>query len=154
MFSTLSRGTIGVVACVLAIGTMHPEAAARFAPDPCKVLTPGQINSATGFAVGAGTPIVAGKSCQWISPEPKRGIATVNFWPADSWAKMTNPIAVSNETSVSGVGDGAYYLNAGTYGALSVKKGSAVFVLKVYNVPPDKQQAVLKALANAVIANL
>lgn len=121
--------------------------------DPCKLLTPDQIDGATSLNFGQGTPIIAGKSCQWISPSPKHGITTVDFWPADSWAKMKAQWAPSSQ-AVSGVGDDAFYYSVGTYGALAVKNGNSLFVLKVYGIAPDKQAAILKTLANDAIAKL
>jgi hypothetical protein len=148
----LSQVTIAA-ACALAVPVARANAAAPLVPDPCTLLTPVQINSVAGLAVAAGKPIIAGKSCQWIAPAPKHGVTTLDFWPAESWAKMKANWAAASQT-VSGAGDEAFYVNAGTYGALSVKKGTAVFILKVYGIAPDKQVAILKTLANDVIANL
>lgn len=153
MFAKQSQGVIVAIASSVLIFGARAEAAERFAPDPCKLLTPAQINAVTGLAFAAGTPIIAGKSCQWISPSPKHGITTVDFFPADSWSKMKAQWA-SVSQAVSGVGDDAFYFNVGTYGAFAIKKGDAVFTLKVYGIPQEKQMAILKTLANDAIANL
>ena len=157
MFSKQSRSAFFAVASVLLICGANAAAAQsavapRSAMDPCKLLTPDQINGATGFTVAAGTPIIAGKSCQWMS-SPKRGITTIDFFPVDSWTKMKAQWA-SNSQAVSGVGDDAFYFSAGTYGAFAIKKGNAVFTLKVYGIPQEKQMALLKTLAGEAIANL
>ena len=160
MFSLQSQSALLAVASAALICAAHaasgqqsPPPVRQSALDPCTLLTAQQINAATGLAFAAGTPIIAGKSCQWISPSPKRGITTVDFFPADSWSKMKAQWA-SVSQAVSGVGDDAFYFNVGTYGAFAIKKGNSVFTLKVYGIPQDKQVALLKTLASEAIANL
>jgi hypothetical protein len=155
MTSNQSRGAIVAVVCALVVCGARAEAAEPFVPDPCTLLTVDQLNSATGFAFAAGTPIIAGKSCQWISPSPKHGIVTVDFYPGESWDKMKAPLAGFTKTSVSGVGDDAFYTVVGTFTTLSVKKGNAVFNMKVYGIADHaKQEAAEKALALNVTAKL
>jgi hypothetical protein len=58
-------------------------------------------------------------------------------------------------TSVSGVGDDAYYLAVGTQVGLIVKKGSITFKVAVYaDIPIEKKQAMEKTLALQVVSNL
>ena len=159
MFSNQSQRALFAVASAVLICGASAVAAQQTAParpsalDPCKLLTPDQIDGATTLNFGQGTPIMAGKSCQWISPAPKHGITTIDFFPVDSWAKMKAQWASSSQT-VSGVGDEAFYYSIGTYGALAVKNGNSLFVLKVYGIASDKQVAILKTLANDAIAKL
>ena len=160
MLSNQLRSAIVAVACALiplpgGASAQTARSAPTTAPDPCTLLTPDQINGATGFNVGAGTAIIAGKSCQWISPSPKHGIATIDFFPGESWDKMKAPLAGFTKTSVSGVGDGAFYTVVGTFSTLTVKKGNAVFNMKVYGIADHaKQEAIEKTLALDVVGKL
>ncbi len=161
MLSNQLRSAIVAVACALlpcgasAQTPRSARSAPTTAPDPCTLLTPDQINGATGFNFGAGTAIIAGKSCQWISPSPKHGIATIDFFPGESWDKMKAPLAGLTKTSVSGVGDGAFYTVVGTFSTLTVKTGNAVFNMKVYGIADHaKQEAIEKTLALDVISKL
>jgi len=58
-------------------------------------------------------------------------------------------------TSVTGLGDDAYYLAVGSNVGLIVKKGNIAFKVAVYaSSPLDKKQALQKTLAQQVLSSL
>jgi hypothetical protein len=58
-------------------------------------------------------------------------------------------------TSISGIGDDAYYLAVGSNVGLIVKKGNVAFKVAVYaNLPIEKKQAMEKTLAQQVVSKL
>lgn len=65
---------------------------------------------------------------------------------------MTKMIVV---TSVSGIGDDAYYPAAGKNVGLILKKGSVAFKVALYaGAPIDKKEAMEKTLASQAVSNL
>jgi hypothetical protein len=69
--------------------------------------------------------------------------------------KATFQMRTKTVTSVSGLGDDAYYLAAGNYAALFVKKGNVEFKVAVYGgAPLEQKEAVAKTLAEQVVSKL
>ena len=59
------------------------------------------------------------------------------------------------KTPISGVGDDAFYTTAAGWTTLTVKKGDAYFVVRVYGVPdPAKQKEIEKALGAQAAARM
>jgi hypothetical protein len=82
-------------------------------------------------------------------------VVTLSFWDPHGFAAMKAPLPNVTKSSVSGIGDDAVYANVGGFTSLSVKKGGAVFLVKVYGVPDEgKQKQIEKTLAGDVIAKL
>jgi hypothetical protein len=142
---------VGVV-CGLAAGGSR-LAYAKTPPAPCALLTVDEVSAALGAKVNAGDPI-ATTGCSWTVPNPHT-IVTVSLWPSDAFAAMKLPLANITKTSVSGVGDEAVLTNVSNFISLSVKKGSVVFIVKVYGVPDVTKQATIEeTLARAVVGRL
>ena len=115
----------------------------------CGLLTPAQIGAATGATIGAGSPIAAPTSCQWMG-EGKTVTLTINKTragksPVDQFNGGKASKMITTEP-VGGVGDDAYYVYfAGQTRAglgLVVKKGSSVFEVRVYGFDLDKAKPV------------
>jgi len=76
---------------------------------------------------------------------------------ADTFQEAKIALAPSIEvTSVSGVGDDAFYVTVGQIVGLCVKKGSAAFKATVYSssMPMDKRKGMEKTLAQQVLSKL
>ena len=129
----------------------------------CPLLTQAQIASATGATVGAGTPIGAPTSCQWagqgkiVTLVIRRPLAGKS--PVDQFndGKTRQLPGVTTEP-VSGVGDDAFYVffsgsNRAGCGVV-VKKGSAVFEIRVYGFDLSQAKGVAKTLAQNAAAKI
>jgi hypothetical protein len=69
--------------------------------------------------------------------------------------KQLGQTASISLTSISGVGDDAYYLAVGDQVGLIVKKGNAAFKVAVYaHIPVESKKAKEKTLAQQVVAGL
>jgi hypothetical protein len=136
----------------LATGGFGP-AYAETPPAPCTLLTVDEVSAALGAKAGPGAPI-ATTGCSWTVPNPHM-IVTVSLWPGDAFASMKTPLPKVTKTPVSGLGDDAVLANIANFMSLSVKKGSVVFMIKVYGVPdPAKQTSIAETLASAVVGRL
>ena len=100
------------------------------------------------------------KTCTWTAtnPVPKSTkFVTLLLQGLDAFqaGKATGQIKSITVTSVSGVGDDAYYLAVGTQVGLIVKKGGAAFKVAVYaDIPLEEKEAMEKTLALQVAAKL
>ncbi len=71
------------------------------------------------------------------------------------WQAIEHPIATVKQVPVPGLGDAGFYNILGGFTTLGVKKGSTVFVIKVYGIAdPSKQMSIEKALATSVLAKM
>ena len=132
-------------------------------PEPCALLTPAQATAALGATVGAGKPL-ASTVCEW-KEEGKAGAALlrldITVITPERFAR-TKSATIGTVTSVSGVGDDAYYatiksgqtINTG----LSVRKGGTAVVVRVMGIGGQKAveeyQAKEKAVAQAILPKL
>src|ERR1700735_5617283 len=140
------------IACIAA--TLGSRTAAAQAA-PCSLLTSAQVTAAVGVSVGAAQPI-ANTGCQWSAPHM---LVTVSLWDGNKWDKMKTPVPGMNRTSVSGLGDDAFYTTMGPASGkktatLTVKKGSTAYLIKVYGPNVTDQMSMEKTLAGNVLANL
>ena len=139
------------------------SSSATDAPVACTLLTQAQIAAATTATVGAGTPISAPTSCQWGG---QGKIVTLTFnqqrgdkSPVDQFnaAKSASFPGVTREP-IGGVGDDAFYVfYAGTNRAgcgVVVRKGSAVFEVRVYGFELNQAKTVAKTLAQNVAGRI
>ena len=132
--------------------------AAAQAPKPaCTLLTPSEIGAQVGAPIGAGES-TGTNGCQWIATKQVGSAlprATLVFYGADAWSGMTANFPRVTKRDVPGLGDAAVFATTGELTTLSVKKGSTVFVLRVYGVDgATKQMAVERALAGLVLGRM
>ncbi len=144
---------IGCICVSAALGSK--TAAAQSATAPCSLLTSAQVTAAVGVSVGAAQPI-ANTGCSWSGPHM---IVTVSLWEGSKWDRMKTPVPGMSRTSVSGLGDDAFYTTLGSasgnqIATLSVKKGSTAYLIKVYGPNVTDQMSMERTLAGNVLANL
>jgi hypothetical protein len=141
-----------------------PTANAAPPEDACSLLTRDQVSAALGVAVGAGSYVTPGylKTCTWASPESptenvKYEYVTLALETAASFEggkKLMGQRAVAI-TSVSGIGDDAYYLGVGNNIGLIVKKGNVAFKVAMYgDISVEKKKAIEKTLALQVLSRI
>jgi hypothetical protein len=124
----------------------------------CSLLTPAQIKSATSADVGAGTAGSA-KLCTWSPSAPAsssvKAITLLLYADTNAFEPGKHMPAPAVVTSVSGVGDDAFFLAVGDQVGLIVKKGSGAFKVAVYaKVPVDQKESMEKALAAQIVSQL
>jgi hypothetical protein len=148
--------TFLIVATVCALAASSAaNGYARMPADPCKLLTSAQVAAALGTPVGAAESITSDNTaCKWQTPKAPRQMVTLQVLPAGKvFTGRTQP--GQPQTSVSGLGDEAFYRELGAWKGLFVKKGAIAFTLKIYGVKDlDKQAAIEKQLAVDVLAKL
>jgi len=137
---------------------MQPVCASA-ADDACAILTSAQVGAAVGVAVGEGTYVTPTfkKTCTWTVSDSASGIRaiTLNLQDVDRFAGGKGGANAIAMTPVTGIGDDAYYLGAGSTEGLFVKKGQHAFKIAVYSTQPlEKKRAMEKALAQQVLAKL
>jgi hypothetical protein len=153
MKSNCSRHFIFAVSGALAaLGLGMADAQAG--PAPCSLLSSAEISAAVGVTVGAAQPI-ATTGCSWSGPHI---IVSVSLWDASDWGKMKTPVPGMSRSSVAGLGDDAFFSTMGSaekqFTALTVKKGSTAYVIKVYGGNAAEQMSREKTLAGNVLAKL
>ena len=145
-----------ITACICASAVLGSKtAAAQSGPSPCSLLTSAQVTAVVGVSVGAAQPI-ANTGCSWTAPHM---IVTVSLWDANKWDQMKAPFPGTNRSSVSGLGDDAFYSTMGPasgkqIATLTVKKGSTAYLIKVYGPSVTEQMSMEKTLAGNVLAKL
>jgi hypothetical protein len=169
-----SKTRLGAIIVVFILGAVTSPPALAATDDACSLLTKAQVSEAVGASMGAGTYVTPTfkKTCTWNPAGGDKAIRAVTLYlqTADAYdggkkmaeqmmamAKMRGDkdAAQAGLSSVSGVGDDAYYYNVGTISSLLVKKGTMSFKVSVYAVlPPPKKQAMEKALALEVLSKL
>jgi hypothetical protein len=153
MKSNFSRNFF--IACICASAALGSKTAAAQSVAPCSLLTSAQVTATVGVSVGAAQPI-ANTGCSWSAPHM---IITVSLWDGGKWDQMKTPVPGMNRTSVSGLGDDAFYTTMGPasgkqFATLSVKKGSTAYLIKVYGPSLTEQMSIEKTLAGDVLAKL
>ena len=152
--------TSRVIALSIVGAAIAQSASAAPPDDACSLLTPAQVSAALGAPVGAGTYVTPTfkKTCTWIATTSGDGTVTLNLQSIDQYQggrKLASYGTSVSATSISGVGDDAYYFGSDKLVALVVKKGNAAFKVAVYaHVPVEKQRAVEKTLALQVVLQL
>jgi hypothetical protein len=148
-----------IAACAVGAALAHP-ASASSADDACALLTSAQVGAALGVAVGSGTYVTPTfkKTCTWTATSSGGGTVTLSLQSTELFAsgrKLASSGTSVSTTSISGIGDDAYYFGSGKLVSLIVKKGAVALKVAVYaHVPIEKQQAVEKALALQAVLNL
>ena len=144
-----THGACGILSALILC--LPHSTSAQSAADPCKQLTQAEVTAATGSQVGEGHGI--GGTCSW-SGTPK---VIVSLWyPGPAiWPGLAHPSAMVSQTQVPSLGDNAFVNVMGGFASLGVRKGTSVFVIKVYGFnDPAKQIAIEKTLAAAVLAKM
>ena len=147
-----------VIGAIFIVGAaMAPSANAAPPDDACLLLTQAQVSAALGASVGAGSYVTPTfkKTCTWTVAGGAEYV-TLMLEGLDAYqagkVALTKTIVV---TSVSGIGDDAYYLAVGKNVGLIVKKGNVAFKVAVYGHSPlEKKQAMEKTLAQQVVSKL
>jgi hypothetical protein len=150
-----------LIATSVSGATMIPAAVAAPTGDACSLLTPAQVGAALGVAVGAGSYVTPSykKTCTWTSTTSGGGYVTLLLQSVGGFdgGKRLAQVGAKNTslTSISGVGDDAYYLAVGDQVGLLVKKGNAAFKVAVYaHIALESKEAKEKTLAQSVLAGL
>ncbi len=142
---------IGMIFFLVAAVSMAQSAAAGPPEDACSLLTTAQVSGAVSVSVGSGSYVTPTfkKTCTWTAPGT---IVTLMLENLDAYeAGKRSNLA----TSVSGIGDDAYFLGVGSTVGLIVKKGNTAFKLSVYaKISLEKIQAMEKALAQQALSKL
>ncbi|MBS0379508.1 MAG: hypothetical protein JSS29_13545 [Proteobacteria bacterium] len=144
------RGAAAVL--IAAVGLSQP-ATAQPVTDACSLLTPHQVSEVLGVEVSEGEHIVPESltSCGWMGP----GGASlggkkivVSLLTARAFQVGKTPVKGVTETAAPGIGDEAYYVSMPPFGtALSVKRGSAYFQLRIAGFPAGQVRNLERALA-------
>ena len=132
--------------------------------DPCGLLTQAEVAAATGEPVGAGVSQNDGQQCQWEYADPNDQFSgldasfALNADP-EAWreAQQGGPLI----KAVSGVGDEAYFIEAGNVVILDFRKGSQLFEVGMNvagslkdKLPAPAQEGVEKQMALAALPNI
>lgn len=132
------------------------RAAAGQAPtNPCSQITPAEVSAALGETVAAGQQ-AGTKTCSWSADKPTHQVVSLMYSPPGDWdRRKTRPMPGVTKASVSGIGDEAFAETAANFTTLYVKKGTTVFMVRVYGVPdPVRQLAIEKPVAQKVAAKV
>jgi len=135
-----------VVSGLTAAGAQAPS-------NPCAQVTTNEVSAALGETVAAGQQ-AGTKTCSWTADKPKHQIVSLMYSPPGDWnTRKTRQLPGDTKTSVSGIGDDAFAETAANFTTLYVKKGSTIFMVRVYGVPDTgKQLAIEKTIAKTVAA--
>ena len=130
-------------------------ARAQAPSNPCAQVTAAEVSAALGETVEAGQQ-AGTKTCSWVANKPKRQIVTLMFSPPGDWnTRKTRQMPGVTKATVSGVGDEALAETLGNLTTLFVKKGSTIFMVRVYGVPDSNRQlAIEKPIAQKVTAKV
>ena len=149
---------IAVAACsisvVVASGGLR-AAGAQVPSDPCAQVTAAQVSAALGETVAAGQK-AGTKTCSWSANKPTHQVVSLMYSPPGDWStRKTRLMPGVTKTNVSGIGDEAFAETAANFTTLYVKKGSTIFMVRVYGVPdPTRQLAIEKPIAQTVAAKV
>jgi hypothetical protein len=159
----LSKISLGaVIATIFVVGAATaPLTNAASPDDACSLLTQAQVTAALSVSVGAGsyqTPTFK-KTCTWnATSDVTKGAkyVTLVLEGLDAYqAGKLAPVKTIVVTSISGIGDDAYYLAVSSNVGLIVKKGDIAFKVAAYgDLPIEKKQAMEKTLAQQVVSKL
>jgi hypothetical protein len=118
--------------------------------DACNLLSTGQIASVTSDAVTHTGP----GDCIWSGSKSRVYITTRD---GSGWANAKSMfLSTGHATSVSGVGDDAFFMGSDQSPTFYVLKGAHYIILRVNvtNFSADQTKAALKALAASAVTGL
>jgi hypothetical protein len=130
-------------------------AGAQVPSNPCAQVTAAEVSAALGETVASGQQ-AGTKTCSWTADKPTHQIVSLMYSPPGDWStRKTRLMPGVTKATVSGVGDEAFAETAGKLTTLYVKKGSTIFMVRVYDVPdPTRQLAIEKPIAQKVTAKV
>src|SRR6202161_2884182 len=145
MLSTAGLASRCIAAFVIGAAIAHSANAAT-AEDACSLLTPEQVSAGLGVPMGVGTYVTPTfkKTCTWNATTNGGGYVTLMLQDLNAYqsGKQLGQMKSISETSISGIGDDAYFLAVGSNVGLIVKKGNVAFKVAVYaHAPIEKKQA-------------
>jgi len=145
---------VPVVVSVLVASGLR-AAGAQAPSNPCAQITAAQVSAALGETVAAGQQ-AGTKTCSWSADKPTHQVVSLMYSPPGDWnTRKTRPMPGATKESVSGVGDEAFAETAANFTTLYVKKGSTIFMVRVYGVPDvGRQLAIEKPMAQMVAAKV
>jgi len=143
MTPSLEYSLIGLTLCVAACSSSSPAnggtgGGGGEAGNACVLLTQDQVSQDVGVSVGGGDSTGDPHLCLWSWDDPNDPLSIVNVIIMNNISLSTFDEGVNGSgggltfTPVSGVGDGAHYVDAGVLGtSLDFKKGNLVFSTSV-----------------------
>ena len=139
------------VAVFVLVASGLRAASAQVPSDPCAQVTPAEVSAALGETVAAGQK-AGTKTCSWSADKPTHQVVSLMYSPPGDWdRRKTRPMPGVTKTSVSGIGDEAFAETVGNFSTLYVKKGSTIFMVRVYGVPDvGRQLAIQEPIAKIV----
>jgi hypothetical protein len=159
MNSKVARGALITVVAMLC-----GRSVAAAEPAACSLLAQAKVAAVLGVPVGAGAPIMPSQpsQCSWAlqGDRTKRALLDIltplgSRTPVDRFNTGKTPVNGITKTPVTGIGDDAYYTSTPGLGtALSVRKGTSAFLIRVSGFPEDAMKAFEKTLALDVLAKL
>jgi hypothetical protein len=157
-----TKVAVSAVITVVAMVCARDVAAAE--PPACSLLTQAKVAEVLGVPVGAGAPIMPSQpaQCAWApqGDRTKRALLDIltplgSRTPVDRFNTGKTPVNGITKTPVTGIGDEAYYTSTPGLGtALSVRKGTSAFLIRVSGFPEDAAKAFEKTLALNVLTKL
>jgi hypothetical protein len=150
-----SVSALGLVIASSLVVSGRRAVGAQVPSDPCAQITATEVSTVLGEAVAAGQK-AGTKTCSWTASKPTHEIVSLMYSPPGDWStRKTRQMPGVTKTPVSGVGDEAFSETAGGFTTLYVKKGSTIFMVRVYGVPDvGRQLAIEKPIAQKVAAKV
>jgi hypothetical protein len=160
--AALAGTTLLLCGCRSTPPTAEPTTPAAPVTDSCALLTPSEITAAIGVQIDPGKHVLPTSAimCSWPQTGTSGETATrvmLNFTSLDSFTKEKTP---NNPrvfiTSVSDIGDEAFYVTTDFGISLYTRKGGTAFVVGVHDkvLPPNEVKAKEKTLALNAAARL
>ncbi|HEX5076305.1 MAG TPA: hypothetical protein VFW03_24035 [Gemmatimonadaceae bacterium] len=153
--AVVARSVSVLVVVSVLVASGWRAASAQVPSDPCAQVTPAEVSAALGETVTAGQQ-AGTKTCSWSAEKPTHEIVSLMYSPPGDWnTRKTREMPGVTRTTVSGIGDEAFAETAGNLTTLYVKKGSTIFMVRVYGVPDvGRQLAIEKPIAEKVAAKV
>jgi hypothetical protein len=156
--TALTARSVSVLVPVVVSVLVAPRwraAGAQAPSNPCAQVTAAQVSAALGETVAEGQQ-AGTKTCSWSANKPTHQVVSLMYSPPGDWnTRKTRQIPGDTKTSVSGIGDEAFAETAANFTTLYVKKGSTIFMVRVYGVPDvGRQLAIEKPIAQKVAAKV
>ena len=153
--TAITARSVSVLVVSVLVASGWRAANAQAPSDPCAQVTPAEVSAALGETVAAGQQ-AGTKTCSWSAEKPTHEVVSVMYSPPGDWnTRKTREMPGVTKATVSGVGDDAFAETAGNFMTLYVKKGSTIFMVRVYGVPDvGRQLAIEKPIAEKVAAKV
>jgi hypothetical protein len=123
----------------------------------CSLLTQSEVATALGKASDAGSPPSGGgNSCVWSASDMSFSTVEVSVIDVQTFDDTANPGAMMTVKQVRGVGDSAYYLEAGSEVILNVRKGDLAFNVTILSpdITTARAESAEVPLAKAILGRI